>query len=74
MRNYIAEFTLHQINEQTMWSSAKFWTDRLLQRSFLFILLYRSISTQQIVYLEMQWKLVLFLKVPIIFLFKSVNA
>ena len=42
MRNYIAEFTLHQINEQTMWSSAKFWTDRLLQRSFLFILLYRT--------------------------------
>ena len=42
MRNYIADFTLHQINEQTMWSSAKFWTDRLLQRSFLFILLYRT--------------------------------
>ena len=36
MRNYIAEFTLHQTNEQTMWSSAKFGTDRLLQRSFLF--------------------------------------
>ena len=42
MRNYIAEFTLHQTNEQTMWSSAKFWTDRLLQRSFIFIFLYRT--------------------------------
>ena len=35
MRNYIAEFTMHLINEQTLWSSAKFWIDRLLQRQWM---------------------------------------
>ena len=30
--NYIVEFTLYLINEQTLWSFAKFWTDKLLQR------------------------------------------
>ena len=35
MRNYIAEFTLHLINKQTLRSSAKFLIDRLLQRQWM---------------------------------------